>query len=148
MIRVAVIGAGHWGPNLIANFHDRRRSEVVRVVDLDAGRREAVVRRFPEIATGDDAEGAVSDPDVDAVIVATPTDTHFAIASAALEAGKHVLVEKPMAANVADAERLCALADARERVLMVGHVFLFNGAAQQAKRYLADGELAASTTSR
>lgn len=141
MVRVAVIGAGHWGPNLIANFHDRRRSEVVWVVDLDPARREAVKLRFPEIAVSAEAERAIGDASVDAVVVATPTESHFPLACAALEAGKHVLVEKPMAANVADAETMCELAESCGRILMVGHVFLFNGASQQAKRYLAEGEL-------
>lgn len=141
MVRVAVIGAGHWGPNLIANFHEHRRSEVAWVVDLDSARRDAVTLRFPDIRVSDEAETAIADPSVDAVVVATPTGTHFALARAALEAGKHVLVEKPMAANVADAEALCEVAEAAGRTLMVGHIFIYNGASQQAKRYLADDEL-------
>ncbi len=141
MVRIAVIGAGHWGPNLIANFHDHRRSEVTWVVDLDRDRREAVTLRFPDIRVSDDAAAVIADPAVDAVVVATPTGTHFALASAALEAGKHVLVEKPMAANVADAEALCEIAEAAGRTLMVGHIFIYNGASQQAKGYLSDDEL-------
>jgi predicted dehydrogenase len=141
MVRVAVIGAGHWGPNLIANFHDRRRSEVVWVVDRDPARREAVQLRFPDIQLTDDAGAAIGDPAVDAVVVATPTGSHFDFASRALEAGKHVLVEKPMADNVRDAEALCEKAEACGRILMVGHVFVFNAASQQAKRYLLDGDL-------
>ena len=141
MIRLSVIGAGHWGPNLIANFHDRRRSEVAHVVDLDEKRRAAVAQRYPEIEVCDDAERAIDDPSVDAVVVATPTQTHFELARAALEAGKHVLVEKPMAGSVDEAEQLVALADSVDRILMVGHVFIFNGASQQAKRYLSEGEL-------
>ncbi len=141
MVRVAVIGAGHWGPNLIANFHDRRRSEVVWVVDRAADRCEAVRLRFPDVQVGHDPEPAIHDPRVDAVVVATPTSTHFPLAKAALEAGKHVLVEKPMAGTVRDAEVLCETADAAGRVLMVGHIFVYNAASQQAKRYLVDGDL-------
>ena len=141
MVRVAVIGAGHWGPNLIANFHDHNRSEVVWVVDRDSSRREAVKLRFPDIQVTDDAAAPIGDQTLDAVVVATPTGSHFELSKRALEAGKHVLVEKPMADNVADAEALCELAEACGRILMVGHVFVFNPASQQAKRYLVDGDL-------
>ena len=141
MIRVAVIGAGHWGPNLIANFHDRPRSEVAWVIDRDAGRREAVRLRFPDIQMSDDAAQAFGDASVDAVVIATPTSTHFDLARQALEAGRHVLVEKPMTDNVRDAEALCEIAERSGRTLMVGHVFVFNAASQQAKRYLVDGDL-------
>jgi predicted dehydrogenase len=141
MVRVAVIGAGHWGPNLIANFHDHRRSEVVRVIDRDPARREAVKNRFRDVEVGDDAATAIEDPSIDAVIIATPTKSHFPLAKAALEAGKHVLVEKPMADNVRDAEALCEIAEACSRILMVGHIFVFNAASQQAKQYLTDGDL-------
>ena len=138
MIRVAVIGAGHWGPNLIANFHDRRRSEVAWVIDRDPSRREAVALRYPDIQVSDDAAPAIGDPSVDGVVVATPTSTHFDLARRALEAGRHVLVEKPMADNVRDAESLCEIAERCGRILMVGHIFVFNAASRQAKRYLVD----------
>jgi len=128
MIRLAVIGAGHWGPNLIANFHDHRRSVVAKVVDRDAARLEAVKARFQDI-------------EVDAVVIATPTSTHFELARAALEAGKHVLVEKPIADTSEKAEQLCELAERVGRILMVGHVFVYNAAAQAAKEYLAKQEL-------
>jgi predicted dehydrogenase len=141
MVRVAVIGAGHWGPNLIANFHDRIRSEVAWVVDRDPARREAVELRFPDVQVTEDAGAAIGDPTVDAVVVATPTGSHFELAKSALEAGKHVLVEKPMADNVRDAEALCEIAERCGQILMVGHVFVFNPASQQAKRYLLDGDL-------
>ncbi len=141
MVRVAVIGAGHWGPNLIANFHDRRRSEVPWVIDVDEHRRDAVTRRFPEIAVSYDPRNAIEDATVDAVAIATPTATHYELARAALENGKHVLVEKPMAATIRDAEALCELAEQTGRILMVGHIFVYNSASQYAKRYLADGEL-------
>ena len=140
MVRVAVIGAGHWGPNLIANFHTHRRSEVAWVVDRDASRREAVRVRFPDIQVGADFGTVLEDPAVDAIVVATPTRTHHEFSSQALRAGKHVLVEKPMADNVADAAELCEIAREAGRVLMVGHVFVFNAASQHAKRYL-DGDL-------
>jgi predicted dehydrogenase len=141
MIRLAVIGAGHWGPNLIANFHDHRRSEVAKVVDRDAVRLEAVKARFQDIEVGSEAEEVFRDDSVDAVVIATPTSTHFELARAALEAGKHVLVEKPIADTSEKAEQLCELAERVGRVLMVGHIFVYNAAAQAAKEYLTKQEL-------
>ncbi len=140
-LRVAVLGAGQWGPNLIRNFHNHQASEVAWVVDRDPERLALVRQRYPDIATADDPARALADPAVDAVVVATPTVTHYALASAALLAGKHVLVEKPIAAAVAEAEELCAEADRRGRVLMVGHVFLFNRAIRRVKEYLDEGRL-------
>jgi predicted dehydrogenase len=114
---------------------------VRRVVDLDPARLAAVRARFPEIETSREAAPALADPEVDAVVVATPTATHHALAKAALEAGKHVLVEKPLAACSRDADELCALAEARRRVLMVGHVFLYNAAVRWVKDALDAGRL-------
>ena len=141
MIRVAVVGAGHWGPNLIRNFHNRERSEVLWVVDRDPGRLGQVRGRFPEIQVAQEAEPALADVRVDGVVIATPTSTHYRFAKAALERGKHVLVEKPIATAVREGAELCALAAARGRVLMIGHVFLFNPGIQRVKQYLDAGEL-------
>jgi len=141
MIRVAVVGAGHWGPNLIGNLHNHRRSEVAWVVDRDQSRLEGVRARFRDVKTSADVAPVFADPTVDAVVVATPTKSHFPIAKAAIEAGKHVLVEKPIADSAAHAEALCELAERHGVVLMVGHVFVYNAAAQRAKRYLDEGEL-------
>ena len=141
MIRVAVVGAGHWGPNLIRNFHNRERSEVLWVVDRDPGRLGQVRGRFPEIQVVQEAEPALADVRVDGVVIATPTSTHYRFAKAALERGKHVLVEKPIATAVREGAELCALAAASGRVLMIGHVFLFNPGIQRVKQYLDAGEL-------
>jgi len=141
MIRVAVIGAGHWGPNLIRNFHNRDRSEVLWVVDREPLRLAQVRSRFPDVELGTDAEAAIADPRIDAVVIATPTSTHYRLARLALEHDKHVLVEKPIAANAHEAEELCTLAAARGRVLMVGHVFLFNPGIQRVKQYLDAGHI-------
>ena len=85
MIRVAVVGAGQWGPNLIRNFHNRQTSEVVCVIDRDAARLALVRARFPDVQVGPDAEPVLVDPDVDAVVVATPTSTHHRLVKTALE---------------------------------------------------------------
>ncbi len=141
MLRIAVLGAGHWGPNLIRNFHNHQTSAVAWVVDRDPARLELTRGRFPDVRTAADPAAALDDPTVDAVVVATPTVTHFELAAAALRAGRHVLVEKPIAATVAEAEELCALAESRGLVLMVGHVFLFNAAIRRVKDYLDAGRI-------
>lgn len=141
MIRLAIVGAGHWGPNLINNFSSSKRSEVTWVVDRDESRRSAVAERFPGVRTTDSIDTVLADADVDAVVIATPTTTHYALAKAAIEAGKHVLVEKPLTDSVESSQALCELAERTGRVLMVGHVFIFNGAARQVKRYLDAGDL-------
>lgn len=141
MLRIAVIGAGHWGPNLIRNFHNHQTSEVAWVADRDEARLALTRSRFPEIRTTHDAAEVFADPDVNGVVIATPTVTHYGLAAAALGAGKHVLVEKPIATRLAEAEELCALAERAGRVLMVGHVFLFNSAIRRVKEFLGQGKL-------
>ncbi len=141
MIRVAVIGAGQWGPNLIRNFHNKQTSEVTWVIDRDEARLAQVRARFTDVRLGSDAEAAFADPAVEAVVVATPTSTHHALVKAALERGKHVLVEKPITANVRQLEELAALAAGARLVLMVGHVFLYNVAVRHVKALLDAGEL-------
>lgn len=141
MIRVAVIGAGRWGPNLIRNFDASARSEVGWVVDTDPRRLEDVGRRYPGTRLARDVEEVLADPAVDAVAIATPTVTHHPLVRAALGARKHVLVEKPLAASAALGRELVALAEGSDRVLLVGHVFLYNTAIRWIRRYLEDGGL-------
>ncbi len=141
MLKIAVLGAGHWGPNLIRNFHNHQASDVAWVVDRDEARLALTRSRYPEIQGTADARRALADPAVDAVVIATPTITHYELAAAALRAGKHVLVEKPIATRVEEAEELCELAERGGRVLMVGHVFLFNAAIRRVKEYLDQGKL-------
>ncbi|MFY9821574.1 MAG: Gfo/Idh/MocA family oxidoreductase [Thermoanaerobaculia bacterium] len=133
MLRIAVLGAGHWGPNLIRNFHNHQTSEVAWVVDRDESRLALAQGRYPGVRTTSSPATALADPSVDAVVIATPTITHFELATAALQAGKHALVEKPIATHVAEAEELCELAEKQGLILMVGHVFLFNAAVQHVK---------------
>jgi len=142
MIRVAVIGAGHWGPNLIRNFHSGGGASVVaQVVDASAARLEQLAPRYPGVRFGSDVGAALADRAVDAVVIATPTATHFSICKQALEAGKHVLVEKPITTAAAEAAALGALAAKQGRVLMCGHVFLFNPAVRKVKQLIDQGEL-------
>ncbi|MGQ0849888.1 MAG: Gfo/Idh/MocA family protein [Actinomycetota bacterium] len=140
-IGVAVVGGGHWGPHLIRNFHDHTRSRLVAVAELRTDRREALAERFAGVRFAAEAEKVIDDPEVDAVVIATPTSTHFRLVRHALEAGKHVLVEKPLADRAADARELCELADSARLHLMVGHVFLFNPAVVYTKTVIERGEL-------
>ncbi len=126
VINVGVIGCGHWGPNHIRVFSEQDRSRVIACADLKEGLLERIKQRFPSISTTNDYTAMLSDDRIDAVIIATPTGTHAAITRDALMAGKHVLVEKPLCPSSTEAEALGRLAQAHDRVLMVGHVFVFN----------------------
>ncbi len=141
MVNVAVIGAGHWGPNLIRNFYGQRTSRVAAVVDRDPKRLDEVKLRFPEVELHEDAAKVFADDAVDAVVIATPTSTHYPLVKAALEANKHVLVEKPITTDSKQAAELCALADAKGRVLLVSHVFLYNAAVRRVRKYLEEQAL-------
>lgn len=141
MIQIAVVGAGHWGPNLIRNFHNQQTSQVRWVSDRDPARLAEVHARFPDVRLSEDVARIYEDPAVDAVVVATPTKTHYALVKAALEAGKHVLVEKPITASAAEGEELASLAERLERVLLVGHVFVYNSAVRRVREYLAAEQL-------
>ena len=141
MIRVAVIGAGQWGPNLIRNFHNKETSEVACIIDRDAGRLEEVHAHFPDVQVAKDPEQALRDSSVHAVVVATPTGTHYEFAKGALERRKHVLVEKPLTTEVKQGLELLELATKYRLTLMVGHVFLYNTAVRKVKEYLDAGHL-------
>jgi predicted dehydrogenase len=141
MIGVAVLGAGEWGPNLVRNFHNKQTSEVVWIIDRDARRLHEVHARFPDVQVGAGADQALRDPSVQAVVVATPTSTHYALAKEALEAGKHVLVEKPLTTEVKQGLELLELATSQRLILMVGHVFLYNPGIRKVKEYLDAGHL-------
>ena len=141
MITIAQLSCGYWGPNLLRNFSSQPGCHVKWVADQDRKRREYVEANFPKTMTTPDWRAAVSDPDVDAVVVATPASTHYDLVKAALEAGKHVFVEKPLAMRVREADDLAAVANAKTRILMGGDTFLYNAAVRYIRRLLADGEV-------
>src|SRR5438034_11464853 len=132
MVRVAQLGCGYWGPNLLRNFSAQADCHVAIVAENDPKRRQYVEATYPKTRTSPDWQSVIDDPEIDAVVIATPASTHFALAKAALEANKHVFIEKPLAKSLVEADELVALADARTRVLMVGDTFLYN----EAVRYL------------
>jgi predicted dehydrogenase len=140
-VTLAQLGCGYWGPNLLRNFVAQRDCRVKWVADASPARRAYVEVTYPHVRTIDDWQPVLDDPDVDAVIVATPASTHHEIVRAALEAGKDVFVEKPLAMSTRDADELVSLVGTTDRVLMAGHTFLYNDAVRRVKRYLDDGEL-------
>jgi predicted dehydrogenase len=132
---IGVIGLGHWGPNHVRVFGQCPGARMIVAADPSADRRRHVSQLYRDVALVADAREVFDRPDVDAVVIATPARTHFGITKAALEAGKHVLLEKPMCTSLVEARELVSLAAATGRVLMHGHVFLYNGGI----RYLRDG---------
>jgi predicted dehydrogenase len=140
-VRLGVIGCGYWAPNLIRNFLKVRECSVVAVADVDPAKLEGIKRVYPHLATTVRPDEVLWQPDIDAVAVATPISTHYTLARAALEQGKHVLIEKPMAETSAQAAELVALATRSERVLMVDHTFIFSGAVRKIRELIDAGEL-------
>jgi predicted dehydrogenase len=140
-VRVGVIGFGQWGPNHVRNFSTQEGCEVVRVCDASEARLKAAQKFLRGIEVTQDASAITNAKDVDAVVVATPTNTHFALVKAALEAGKDVLCEKPLAQTSAECRELAELASRKGRILMVGHVFLYNAGVLHLKTDLDRGEL-------
>jgi predicted dehydrogenase len=140
-VKVAVVGLGYWGPNLVRNLVALLGPEGVVVADPDAARCAAVVRNYPSVPSFPSIDAVLADDDVGAVVVATPVSTHAPLARAALEAGRHVLVEKPLAASSADGRELVQLADAKGLTLMVGHTFLFSSRVECAADAVREGRL-------
>lgn len=138
-LRIGVIGCGHWGPNHVRVFSQLRDSTVTAVADPDPKRLAAIAGQFPEIVGLADYTELLAREDVDAVAICVPTRKHYEVAKAALMAGKHVLCEKPLCADVAEALELDALARERGLILMTGHVFLFNPGILKLKELITAG---------
>ena len=140
-VGVAVVGLGYWGPNLVRNFHDVELADVRLICDQRSEQLEAIGRRYPAVRRTTSFDDVLADDTVDAVAIATPVGTHFDLASRALEAGKHVFVEKPLAASVAEAEALVVSARSRGLVLMPGHTFLYSPPVDVVRDLIHSGEL-------
>jgi predicted dehydrogenase len=141
VLSLAVLGGGHWGPHLIRHFYDSAITTVKWVVEPRLERRQVLAARFPGVTFVAESPEVLADPAVEAVVIATPTETHYELVRLALVAGKHVLVEKPLTEDPKTARALCDLAAGKRLVLMVGHVFLFNPAVIEAKGLIDSGEL-------
>jgi len=142
MLKAGLIGYGYWGPNLARNLADADEDIcLAAVADARAERRQAAERRHPGVSTFAEADALIGRSDVDAVVIATPLATHKPLAAAAIERGKHVLVEKPLASSRKDAEFLAELADKRGVRLMVDHTFVYTGAVRKIRSLIDAGDL-------
>ncbi|MFT3676997.1 MAG: Gfo/Idh/MocA family oxidoreductase [Chitinophagaceae bacterium] len=137
-ISIGVIGYGYWGPNIVRNFFNVSNCTVKKVADARPERLNQLHKVFPTIEGVTSADDILLDPTIDAVVIVTPVFTHFDLAKRALLQGKHVLVEKPMTASVAEADELINLAEQKGCILMVDHTFLYTGAVSKIKELIED----------
>lgn len=141
MINIGVVGCGYWGPNLIRNFNQNSDCRMKTACDLEKGRLDYIEELYPGIQTTKDFEEFIKDETIDAVAIATPVNTHFPLVKKALEHGKHVLIEKPMAASTDQCKELIKLAKDKNRILMVGHTFEYTAAVNTAREIIQSGEI-------
>jgi predicted dehydrogenase len=138
---VALVGYGYWGTNLLRNFVETKNCEVVYVCDNDITRLKPIRKRYPSIILTSNYEEILVDKEIDAVIIATPTRFHHSLAKKAMEAGKDVLIEKPMALSVSEAKDLVMVSKKTKRIIMVDHTFLFTPAVRKLKKIIDSGEI-------
>lgn len=141
MIRVGVIGYGYWGPNVVRNLQGIDYARVVAICDKNQNSLKRVKQAYPEIRTTADSSELVTSTDIDAIAVITPVWTHFELAKAALENGKHIFVEKPFTSNTEQADQLIDLAEKKNLTIMVDHTFLFTGAVRKIRQLLEEGTM-------
>jgi predicted dehydrogenase len=141
LIGIAVIGAGYWGPNLVRNAQATPQLRLRHLCDLDVGKARRVLGEYSTVRATASLDEVLADPEVHAVAIATPAATHLPVALAALEAGKHVLVEKPLAANLEDGLKLVEAAESRGLTLMLDHTFAYTSAVQHLRQIIRGGEI-------
>lgn len=140
MISLGLIGCGYWGPNLLRNFFSLAQCQVQYVAEIDPAAREYVQKYYPSITVTSNYH-EILNSSVSAVVIATPVETHFSLAKESLAAGKHVLVEKPLAMQSTQARELIESAQERKRILMVGHTFEYNMAVRYLKNAIESGKI-------
>jgi predicted dehydrogenase len=141
MINIGVLGYGYWGPNLVRNFAETPGTVLAAVADLDSKKLELVQRRYPAIKTTTRFQDLLQDPAIDAIAIATPVGTHFELGIAALRAGKHLWLEKPMTETLLQARKLLDEADRRQRIIFVDHTFIYTGAVRKMGELIKSGDL-------
>jgi len=141
MLQIGLIGTGYWGPNIARSFELTGKAEVRWLCDLDSIRLNKISQRYPHANTTSEIGKVLEDKELDAVAISTPAGTHYGITRQALEANKHVLVEKPITLNSKEALQLIRVAEKREKILMVGHVFEYNFTIRALKNLMDSGEL-------
>ena len=140
-LRVGVIGYGYWGPNFVRNFAEIEDAEVVAVSDTSAARLQLAKARYPTVTVTTDCQDLFTDPKIEAIVVATPVATHYRLGMEALQAGKHLLMSKPLTDSSETASSLARAARERNLVLMVDHTFLYTGAVRKIKELIDAGSL-------
>ncbi|HVS28988.1 MAG TPA: Gfo/Idh/MocA family oxidoreductase, partial [Solirubrobacteraceae bacterium] len=140
-VSVGLAGAGYWGSKLARNIFEASGCRLTAVCDADPSRLDATIERYPGCRGELELDRLLAADDIDAVVLATPASLHAAHADAAMRAGKHVLVEKPLALSTADCEGLCALADETSLTLMVGHTFIYSEPVNMLRDYVSQGQL-------
>ena len=141
MINIAVVGYGYWGPNILRNFHENDDARVAYCCDVNPKRLALVKSKYHSVEVSENFDDVLTDDKIDAVAIVTPVATHYEFARKALEHGKHVLVEKPLAASVAEAESLVDIAARHNLTLMVNHTFIYTGAVRKMKEIVDSGAL-------
>jgi predicted dehydrogenase len=141
MLHVGQIGVGYWGPNLLRNLMSNHRCKVLGVAEISSERRGYVQRLYPAVHLTTNAEEIFQNKDVDAVVIATPAGTHYDLALRALESGKHILVEKPLAKRSDEIDQIGKFASSHNLTVMVGHTFLFNAAVRYVKKMIDSGQV-------
>jgi predicted dehydrogenase len=141
VLNVGIIGYGYWGPNIVRNFNSIEGSKVRFICDKSQGSLARARKAYPQLTVTSDCSEVLTSADVDAVAVITPVSTHFELAKKALQNGKHVFVEKPFTATVAEAEELIELADKKNLTIMVDHTFIFTGAVGKIKQLIDERAL-------
>jgi predicted dehydrogenase len=141
MLKIAVVGCGYWGPNLVRNFNSLSDCEVKWICDTNADRLAHIKMLYPHLETTDKFDHVVKNNDIDAVAIATPIHLHFEMAKKTLQAGKHTLIEKPMACSTQECEELVAHAQKQNLTLMVGHTFIYSSSVRKIKEIINHGEL-------
>lgn len=141
MIALALIGVGRWGPNLLRNFISMEGVSVEMVCDIDENRLIQMEKRFPEIRRTVNPEEVMENNGIDCVVISTPLSSHYPLARKALESGFHVLVEKPLAHTSLECQQLISLAERMNKILFVGHTFMYNAGIRAAKEYIDSGQL-------
>ncbi|MEO8666632.1 MAG: Gfo/Idh/MocA family oxidoreductase, partial [Ignavibacteria bacterium] len=140
-MNVGIIGFGYWGTNLVRNFSNLKEVDLKIVVDQREERRHALSKLCPTAKFSTSVEELISDPEIHAVVIATPVSTHFELAIRSLQNNKHVLIEKPMTSSSEEAKMLIDLAEKKKKVLMVDHTFLYTGAVQKMKELIENGDI-------
>ncbi|MEW6054764.1 MAG: Gfo/Idh/MocA family oxidoreductase [Nitrospirota bacterium] len=140
-IKVGVIGCGYWGPNLIRNFNENYHTELRYACDLEDERLERIALRYPAVTPTKNYRDLLRDKEVQVIAIATPVHTHYNLAREALEAGKHVLIEKPLTPSVKEAEKLVALSKKKNLILFTDHTFIYTGAVKKMKEFMSSGEI-------